>query len=92
MLRNRVQDIATLIGLSRATMRNIRQNVTIALGLKVAFLVTTVFGVTGLWIAVFADTGATVLVTLNAMRLLGYLKKEKTGTTAATTPRILATA
>ncbi len=92
LLRNRVQDIATLIGLSRATMRNIRQNVTIALGLKVAFLVTTVFGVTGLWIAVFADTGATVLVTLNAMRLLGYLKKEKTGSPAATTPRILATA
>jgi Cd2+/Zn2+-exporting ATPase len=90
LLRNRVQDIATLIGLSRATMRNIRQNVTIALGLKVAFLVTTVLGVTGLWIAVFADTGATVLVTLNAMRLLGYLKKEKA--TPATMPRILATA
>jgi Zn2+/Cd2+-exporting ATPase len=90
LLRNRVQDIATLIGLSRATMRNIRQNVTIALGLKVAFLMTTIFGVTGLWIAVFADTGATVLVTLNAMRLLGYLTKEKA--TPATTPRILATA
>jgi Cd2+/Zn2+-exporting ATPase len=92
LLRNRVQDVATLIGLSRATMRNIRQNVTIALGLKAAFLVTTVFGVTGLWIAVFADTGATVLVTLNAMRLLGYLKKEKTGTLPATASRILATA
>ncbi|CAN7513845.1 heavy metal translocating P-type ATPase [Phyllobacterium sp. LjRoot231] len=91
LLRNRVQDIATLIGLSRATMRNIRQNVTIALGLKIAFLVTTVLGVTGLWIAVFADTGATVLVTLNAMRLLGYLKKETTRT-PATTPRILAAA
>lgn len=91
LLRNRVHDIATLIGLSRATMRNIRQNVAIALGLKVAFLVTTVLGVTGLWIAVFADTGATVLVTLNAMRLLGYLKKEKAAA-PATTPRTLATA
>ncbi|MGH6760279.1 MAG: heavy metal translocating P-type ATPase [Phyllobacterium sp.] len=77
LLRNRVTDVATLIGLSRATMNNIRQNVAIALGLKALFLVTTILGVTGLWIAVFADTGATVLVTLNAMRLLGYLRKEE---------------
>jgi Cd2+/Zn2+-exporting ATPase len=53
--------------------------------------VTTVFGITGLWIAVFADTGATVLVTLNAMRLLGYLKKEK-ATAPATASRMLAAA
>lgn len=77
LLRNRVGDVATLISLSRATMRNIRQNVAIALGLKGVFLVTTIAGVTGLWIAVFADTGATVLVTLNAMRLLGFLGRRK---------------
>jgi Cd2+/Zn2+-exporting ATPase len=51
---------------------NIRQNITIALGLKAVFLVTTVIGVTGLWPAILADTGATVLVTANAMRLLGW--------------------
>ena len=55
-------------------MRNIRQNVAIALGLKAVFLVTTIAGLSGLWLAVFADTGATVLVTANAMRLLGYFK------------------
>lgn len=70
LMGNRVLDVARAITLGRATMANIRQNVTIALGLKAVFLVTTVFGMTGLWIAVFADTGATVLVTLNAMRLL----------------------
>ncbi|MBD9375130.1 heavy metal translocating P-type ATPase [Rhizobium sp. ARZ01] len=70
LMGNRVLDVARAIALGRAAMANIRQNVTIALGLKAVFLVTTVFGVTGLWIAVFADTGATVLVTLNAMRLL----------------------
>ena len=58
--------------LSRAAMANIRQNVTIALGLKAVFLVTTVMGMTGLWIAILADTGATVLVTLNALRLLRF--------------------
>ncbi|OAE38209.1 heavy metal translocating P-type ATPase [Agrobacterium tumefaciens] len=75
LMRNNVGDAARLIGLSRATMSNIRQNVAIALGLKAVFLVTTVTGVSGLWLAVFADTGATVLVTANAMRLLGYFKK-----------------
>ncbi|MFX0541261.1 heavy metal translocating P-type ATPase [Roseovarius sp. S4756] len=72
LLRNRVADVVAMLRLSRATMANIRQNVLIALGLKGVFLVTTVLGVTGLWIAILADTGATVLVTLNALRLLGF--------------------
>jgi hypothetical protein len=42
----------------------------VALGLKAVFLVTTVIGLTRLWPAILADTGATVLVTLNALRLL----------------------
>ena len=72
LLRDRVTDVAATIRLARATMANIRQNVALALGLKGLFLVTTVLGVTGLWIAVLADTGATVLVTLNALRLLRF--------------------
>jgi Zn2+/Cd2+-exporting ATPase len=72
ILRDRVTDIPALVRLARATMGNIRQNVALALGLKVVFLVTTVLGMTGLWIAILADTGATVLVTLNALRLLAY--------------------
>ena len=72
LLNSRVVDVAALVGLSRATLSNIHQNVAIALGLKAIFLVTTVVGITGLWPAVLADTGATVLVTLNALRLLGY--------------------
>ncbi|MBB5224109.1 Cd2+/Zn2+-exporting ATPase [Amaricoccus macauensis] len=72
LLRNRVTDAAALIRLARATMGNIRQNIAVALGLKAVFLVTTVAGFTGLWIAILADTGATVLVTLNALRLLRF--------------------
>ena len=71
-LHGRVSDVADMIALSKATMRNIYQNITVALGLKVVFLVTTVIGVTGLWPAILADTGATVLVTLNAIRLLRW--------------------
>ncbi|MBU2320268.1 MAG: hypothetical protein KJ609_17080, partial [Gammaproteobacteria bacterium] len=59
-----------MIRLSRATNANIRQNITIALGLKAVFLVTTLLGITGLWLAVLADSGATALVTANALRLL----------------------
>ncbi len=70
LLNNRVGDVASLISLARATLANIHQNVGIALGLKGLFLVTTITGYTGLWIAVLADTGATVIVTLNALRLL----------------------
>ncbi len=70
VLHGRVSDIHAMIALSKRTMRNIAQNITIALGLKAVFLVTTVVGITGLWPAILADTGATVLVTLNALRLL----------------------
>jgi Cd2+/Zn2+-exporting ATPase len=72
LLGNRVEGVANLVALSRATMKNIRQNVAVALGLKAVFLVTTLFGVTDLWLAILADTGATVLVTLNALRLLRW--------------------
>ena len=72
LLKNRVTGVAELIALSRATLRNIWQNITLALGLKGVFLVTTLIGVTSLWMAILADTGATVLVTANALRLLRY--------------------
>ncbi|TWF58275.1 heavy metal translocating P-type ATPase [Neorhizobium alkalisoli] len=70
VLHGRVGDIAAMIALSKRTMRNIHQNIAIALGLKAIFLVTTIVGITGLWPAILADTGATVLVTINALRLL----------------------
>ena len=70
LTHNRLTEIAGMINLARATHSNIRQNITIALGLKGIFLVTTLLGITGLWLAVLADSGATALVTANALRLL----------------------
>lgn len=72
VLHGRVGDIAQMIALSKSAMANIYQNITIALGLKALFLFTTIAGMTGLWPAILADTGATVLVTANAMRLLRW--------------------
>lgn len=70
LTRNQLSNLAPMIVLARRTRRIIRQNLTIALGLKAIFLVTTLLGLTGLWLAVLADSGATALVTANALRLL----------------------
>jgi len=72
LLRNRVTGVAELVELSRTTLANIWQNIGIALGLKAVFLTTTLLGGTSLWMAILADTGATVLVTANALRLLRF--------------------
>ena len=56
--------------LSRATTRNIRANIAFSIVLKGLFLVMAVAGVATLWMAVAADTGASLLVIANALRLL----------------------
>ncbi|CDG96928.1 Pb/Cd/Zn/Hg transporting ATPase (P-type ATPase family) [Xenorhabdus bovienii str. puntauvense] len=70
LTHNRLTGLPEMITLSRTTHYNIRQNITIALGLKAIFLITSLLGITGLWMAVLADSGATALVTANAIRLL----------------------
>jgi cation transport ATPase len=66
--------IGLLVSHARRALRVVRQNVTIALLTKVAFLVSAPFGFAPLWMAVLADTGATVIVTLNGLRLLRVTK------------------
>lgn len=61
-----------LVGLSRWTMRVVRQNIVAALLVKGLFLALALVGKTTLWMAVFADTGMALLVVLNAMRLLRW--------------------
>ncbi|WP_231712205.1 heavy metal translocating P-type ATPase [Vineibacter terrae] len=72
LLRDRVRGVAELVRLSRTTLANIHQNIAISLGLKAVFLATTLMGTTTMWMAILADTGATVIVTLNALRLLRF--------------------
>jgi len=69
LLHNDLRGIPAMIDLARRTRANILQNVTVALGLKAVFLLLSVTGGATLWMAILADTGATVLVTLNALRL-----------------------
>jgi Cd2+/Zn2+-exporting ATPase len=56
--------------LGRRTIGVVRQNVALALGLKLAFVVLAILGFATMWLAVLADTGASLLVTANGLRLL----------------------
>jgi len=58
--------------LSRAALTVVRQNVTVSLLVKALFLALALAGKATLWMAVLADTGTSVLVTLNGMRMLRY--------------------
>ena len=64
------EDLEFLVAHAKRAVGVIRQNVTLALATKAAFLVSALFGAAPLWLAVLADTGATVAVTLNGLRLL----------------------
>ena len=59
-----------VIRLSRKTLAVIKQNITFSIAVKVLFIAGTFFGFVNLWLAVLADTGASILVTLNGMRLI----------------------
>lgn len=59
-----------MIRLSRKALAVIKQNVAFSIGIKLLALLLVVPGWLTLWLAIFADMGATLLVTLNALRLL----------------------
>lgn len=65
-----LRKIPWFIRLSRDTHRILVQNIVIALGIKAVFLILTVVGLGTLWMAVFADVGASLLVVGNGLRLL----------------------
>ncbi|WP_295814137.1 heavy metal translocating P-type ATPase [uncultured Deinococcus sp.] len=88
LLRERVMGVAELVQLSRDTMVNIKWNIAFALGLKAIFLVTTLLGYTNLWMAILADTGATAIVTANALRLLRWKGGRGLSTPGGTAPTL----
>lgn len=74
LLRDRLSAVPDAIRLARKTRRTIIINIILAVGLKLVFLVLAVFGITNLWTAIIADTGATILVTINALLLFWTFK------------------
>jgi Cd2+/Zn2+-exporting ATPase len=70
LMDDKPSKIATAIRIARRTLSIARQNVWLAIGVKLAVLVLAAFGAATMWMAVFADVGVTVLAVLNAMRAL----------------------
>lgn len=69
LMSDDLSKLAKTIALSRHTVAIIRQNITFSIVIKLIFIAGTFIGFTNLWLAVLADSGAAVLVTLNGMRL-----------------------
>jgi Cd2+/Zn2+-exporting ATPase len=70
LLADDLSKLPYAVRLGRSTLRTIRMNVAIALGLKLTFVGLAVSGLATLWMAVLADTGASLIVTANSLRLL----------------------
>jgi Cd2+/Zn2+-exporting ATPase len=71
LMKDDLTRVAEAINLGRRTLRIIQFNVTFALVIKAVFLILAFTGHASLWLAILADTGATLLVIMNALRLLG---------------------
>jgi len=70
LMKDDLAKIAETIQLGRRTLRVIQFNIAFALAVKAVFLVLALLGYTSLWLAIAADTGATLVVIANALRLL----------------------
>lgn len=70
IMNDDLRRVAETVRLSRRTHNVLWQNITLALGIKSVFLVLAVFGSATMWMAVFADMGASLLVIANGLRLL----------------------
>lgn len=62
--------IGTALKISKKTLKIVKENIAFALGIKISFLILGAFGITTMWMAVFADVGVSVVAILNSMRTL----------------------
>jgi len=76
LMSDNLRQLPFAIRLSRATMQTIRINIAFSIGLKLIFLVLVLLGMGTMWMAVLADVGTSLLVTLHGMRLLTYKNHE----------------
>ncbi len=70
ILNDDLEKLPAALRISKKTVKNARQNIVFALGVKLAILVLAAFGIASMWLAVFADVGVAVLAICNAMRML----------------------
>lgn len=76
IMNDDLRKVPETVRLSKKTYAVLWQNITLALGIKAVFFVLAVFGSATMWMAVFADMGASLLVVFNGLRLLSGVRKE----------------
>ncbi|PID67336.1 MAG: cadmium-translocating P-type ATPase [Fusobacteriales bacterium] len=76
LMTDEISKLVTAIFIARKTLKIANQNIALALGVKVLFLFLSVFGLTSMWGAVFADVGVTIIAILNSLRTLKIDKRD----------------
>lgn len=77
LMKDDLRKVAETVRIGRRTVRIIQFNVAFALSIKALFLTLAFLDMAGLWLAILADTGATLLVILNSLRLLGGVTRDE---------------
>jgi Cd2+/Zn2+-exporting ATPase len=72
LMNNNLLKLPFFIDLSRKTMQVLRQNIGLSIAIKIIFFVLALAGIATLWMAVFADMGASLIVVANGLRLLTF--------------------
>ena len=72
LMDDNLEKLPLFIKLSRRTWLKLIENISLSIGIKAIFLILAVFGYATLWMAVFADMGASLIVVINGLRLLRY--------------------
>ncbi len=75
IMTDELQKINTVIKLSNKTMKIVKENITLAIAIKIIVLVLTLISLSTMWEAVFADVGVTLIAVLNSLRNLRANKK-----------------
>lgn len=75
LMTDEIKHLADAIGIARYTKQIVTENIILALGIKLLILMLVVFGVVGMWMAVFADVGVALLAVLNSIRAYHYKLK-----------------
>lgn len=76
LMSDELSRIPLAINISKYTKRIIKENLIFAMSVKVVILLLSVFGYANMWLAVFADTGVTLLTILNTIRIMNKFKEE----------------
>ena len=75
IMNDDIERIVTAMRISKRTERIVRENIFLALSIKIAVIILAALGLANMWLAIFGDVGVTVLCVINAMRCLSHAER-----------------